>query len=111
MNKEDKNKAQDFSFELEPILTYIGPKGKWQYLQSFCLFLFGVSAGMSVVSYAFPGYVPNYRCIIPICETINSTTFNSKFNLSKDHIMEKSCQRIVPKLPYQNCEQYLELLK
>ena len=74
MNKEDKSKSQDFPFELEPILNYVGQKGKWQYLHSFCLFLFGISGGMSIVSFAFPGYVPNYRCVIPICETFNSTT-------------------------------------
>ena len=37
MNKEDKNQSQDFPFELEPILNYVGQKGKWQYLHSFCL--------------------------------------------------------------------------
>ena len=57
--KSDEDK--DFAFEIEPVLNYIGPKSRWQYFQSFCLFLFGASAGMSVVSFAFPGYIPNYR--------------------------------------------------
>ena len=105
--KSDEDK--DFPFEIEPVLNYIGPKSRWQYFQSFCLFLFGASAGMSVVSFAFPGYIPNYRCVIPICENINSSYYSNLSSIINEITTDKSCQRIIPKENFQTCEQYLEL--
>ena len=112
MNKKEIESEADeaFPFEIEPVLNYIGPKTRWQYFQSFCLFLFGASAGMSVVSFAFPGYIPNYRCIIPICESINASYYSNITIINKITI-DKSCQRIIPKDDFQTCEQYLELLE
>ena len=109
--KETKyDEDKDFPFEIEPVLNYIGPKARWQYFQSFCLFLFGASAGMSVVSFAFPGYIPNYRCVIPICENINPNYY-SNISIINEITIDKSCQRIIPGENFQTCEQYLELLK
>ena len=112
MNKTEIESEADeaFPFEIEPVLNYIGPKTRWQYFQSFCLFLFGASAGMSVVSFAFPGYIPNYRCIIPICESINASYYSNITIINKITI-DKSCQRIIPKDDFHTCEQYLELLE
>ena len=112
MNKKEIESEADeaFPFEIEPVLNYIGPKTRWQYFQSFCLFLFGASAGMSVVSFAFPGYIPNYRCIIPICESINASYYSNITIINKITI-DKSCQRIIPKDDFHTCEQYLELLE
>ena len=112
MNKKEIESEADeaFPFEIEPVLNYIGPKTRWQYFQSFCLFLFGASAGMSVVSFAFPGYIPNYRCIIPICESINASYYSNITIINKITI-DKSCQRIIPKDDFQTCEKYLELLE
>ena len=107
--KSDEDK--DFPFEIEPVLNYIGPKSRWQYFQSFCLFLFGASAGMSVVSFAFPGYIPNYRCVIPICENINSSYYSNLSSIINEITTDKSCQKIIPKENFQSCEQYLELFK
>ena len=70
MKMTDKDKY----FELEPVLDYLGPKGKWIIFQNFCLFFFGLSSGLAGVSYAFPGYAPNYRCLVPLCESLNTTT-------------------------------------
>ena len=112
MNNKEKESEEDkdFPFEIEPVLNYIGPKARWQYFQSFCLFLFGASAGMSVVSFAFPGYIPNYRCMIPVCESINASYYSNISIIDKITI-DKSCQRIIPKENFQTCEQYLELFK
>ena len=112
MNNKEKESEEDkdFPFEIEPVLNYIGPKARWQYFQSFCLFLFGASAGMSVVSFAFPGYIPNYRCMIPVCESINANYYSNISIIDKITI-DKSCQRIIPKENFQTCEQYLELFK
>ena len=112
MNNKEKESEEDkdFPFEIEPVLNYIGPKARWQYFQSFCLFLFGASAGMSVVSFAFPGYIPNYRCMIPVCESINASYY-SNISIIDKITMDKSCQRIIPKENFQTCEQYLELFK
>ena len=112
MNNKEKELEEDndFPFEIEPVLNYIGPKARWQYFQSFCLFLFGASAGMSVVSFAFPGYIPNYRCMIPVCESINASYYSNISIIDKITI-DKSCQRIIPKDNFQTCEQYLELFK
>ena len=73
--EKDTDNCNDYNFELEPILDYIGLRGKWQYFQCFCLFLFGMASGMAGVSYAFPGYVPKYRCALPICESFNETSY------------------------------------
>ena len=107
------------TFQLDPILEYIGWKGKWQYLHSFGLFLFALASGISAVSFAFTGYIPKYRCAIPICESeINDTKVPNYFNKNlnqtflnnKYGINEQSCKRLVPaEESYQNCDEYLEL--
>ena len=103
------------TFQLDPILEYIGWKGKWQYLHSFGLFLFALSSGISAVSFAFTGYIPKYRCAIPICESeiLNPNYyFNRILNQTfLNEINEQSCKRLVPLSEdfYQNCEEYLEL--
>ena len=46
--KDNDNKY----FELEPVLDYIGPKGKWLMFQNVCLFFFGLASGLAGVSYS-----------------------------------------------------------
>ena len=106
------------TFQLDPILEYIGWKGKWQYLHSFGLFLFALASGISAVSFAFTGYIPKYRCAIPICgesDVKSPNYFNGIINQTylmngKYGINEQSCRRLVPsEATYQNCEEYLVL--
>ena len=103
-------KDNDKYFELEPVLDYIGPKGKWLMFQNVCLFFFGLASGLAGVSYAFPGYAPKYRCLVPLCgESLNTTL--SYHKIIDLHEKLPLCQRIIPtKSGIQNCDQYINEL-
>ena len=112
----DKSKIEDTdeatTFDIEPILNYIGPKGKWQYVHSICLFLFGISGGMSVVSFGFPGYVPRYRCVVPICENMENVTYDSDYKIINSVVTkDRSCSKLSPNVPYESCEEFLNMLQ
>ena len=70
--EKDTDNSSDYNFELEPILNYIGLKGKWQYFHCFCLFLFGMASGMAGVSYAFPGRY-DLKSVIGLRASYNTT--------------------------------------
>ena len=106
----------DKYFELEPVLDYIGPKGKWLIFQNFCLFFFGLASGLAGVSYAFPGYAPKYRCLVPLCEeSVNTTTLYHSDDYEIYDLLEKLplCHRIIPakESGIQNCDQYVDELQ
>ena len=68
------------SLDFDKVLQHIGPLGKWQWIQSFWMFLVGISAGVGAVTFAFTAYEPNYRCIMPEC---NENTSNTVYNTSE----------------------------
>ena len=63
--------------DFDKVLEHIGPLGIYQYIQLFLLFLVTLSAGICVTVFAFTGYVPNYRCVIPECENFKNATYYS----------------------------------
>jgi hypothetical protein len=44
-------------------------------MQLGLLFLVTLCAGVAVVVFAFTGFVPNSRCLIPECENVDSASF------------------------------------
>ena len=76
--------------DLDKVLQHVGPVGLWQYLHVSLLFLVAVCSGIGVVTFAFTGFVPKYRCAIPQCEDPSNTSyfnhevtpFHSETNLS-----------------------------
>ena len=61
--------------DFDRILGHVGPLGPWQYIHLCTLFLVTMCAGIAVVTFAFTGFVPNYRCGIPECEDVKNTTY------------------------------------
>ena len=70
MNKDIKQ------FDVDKVIEFIGPLGKWQWFQNILLFFVGVTAGIGAVTFAFTGYMPDYRCSVPICENGTTRDFN-----------------------------------
>ena len=66
---------QSQSIDFDKILGHVGPIGPWQYIHLFTLFLVTMCAGIAVVTFAFTGFVPAYRCSIPECEDLNHTSY------------------------------------
>ena len=87
---------QEELFEIDPILDYIGPKGKWQYFHGLCMFLSAASAGLTVVSFAFPGFVPKYRCQISMCEITKPPVYNLNQSLLNKVVFPRTCNIIIP---------------
>ena len=70
---------QKHTIKLNPIFEKIGYFGKFQILQLALVWttlILGSCA--SFKSYAFTGYMPKYRCLVPQCEDINTATYYSK---------------------------------
>jgi hypothetical protein len=63
-------------FDVDKVIEFIGPLGKWQWFQNILLFFVGVTAGIGAVTFAFTGYMPNYRCSVPICENVTTTDYS-----------------------------------
>ena len=61
--------------DFDEVLKQIGPLGIYQYFQLFLLFLVTLSAGICVTVFVFTGFVPNYRCVVPQCESLNNATY------------------------------------
>ena len=61
--------------DFDEVLKHIGPLGIYQYIQLFLLFLVTLSAGICVTVFVFTGFVPNYRCVVPQCESLNNATY------------------------------------
>ena len=68
-SKMSETKTLDF----DKVLNHIGPLGRWQWFQSFCMLLVGACSGIGAVTFAFTAYEPNYRCIMPECGENSST--------------------------------------
>ena len=100
------------NFDIDPILDFIGPKGKWQYFHSFCMFLIAASAGLNVVSFAFPGFVPNYRCPIPICEPSDYSEYHSNQTEINKITFPRTCKFLIPveKEIDLSCEEFLRII-
>ena len=105
--------TKEANFDIDPILDYIGPKGKWQYFHSLCMFLFAASAGLTVVSFAFPGFVPDYRCPVPFCETSNQTEYHSKMISTDKIVFPQTCKMLVPleKEAIKTCYDFLTIIE
>ena len=70
---------QKHTIKLNPIFEKIGYFGKFQILQLALVWttlILGSCA--SFKSYAFTGYMPKYRCLVPQCEDIKTATNYSK---------------------------------
>ena len=66
------------TFDFDKVLNHIGPLGRWQWFQSFCMLLVGACSGIGAVTFAFTAYEPNYRCIMPECnENISTVSYNT----------------------------------
>ena len=94
--------------EINGILEHIGPLGKWQCIQSFFLICMGAIGGIGGVLFAITGFVPNHRCLIPQCESLNSTNYNFmeswNYTYQSYEMPTKSCLR----LEFNgNCEEFL----
>ena len=94
--------------EINEILEHIGPLGKWQCIQSFFLMCMGAMGGIGGVLFAITSFVPNHRCLIPQCESLNSTNYNFmeswNYTYQSYAMPEKSCLR----LKFDgNCEEFL----
>lgn len=70
--KEEKTIVQ---LDFDQILEHIGPHGRYQLTQLPILFVITTCCAISVVLFAFTGYVPKYRCIIPECENVSTATY------------------------------------
>ena len=103
--------SKEENFDISPILDFIGPTGKWQYFHSLCMFLIAASAGLNVVSFAFPGFVPNYRCPIPICETSDLSEYHSNQSAVNKIIHSRSCHVVSPVESIGTCDEYLTMVE
>ena len=67
------------ALDFDKVLRHIGPLGKWQWFQSFCLFTVATCSGIGAVTFAFTAYEPNYRCLMPECnESISNASYKTK---------------------------------
>ena len=70
-SKATRKSAIDF----DRVLQHVGPLGAWQFWHLFLLFWVPMCGGIAVVTFAFTGYVPDYRCAIPQCENVLNATY------------------------------------
>ena len=76
MSTSTKKRSKN-AIDFDSVLKHVGPLGTWQYLHLFLLFWVPMCGGIAVVTFAFTGYVPSHRCLIPQCENINNATYLS----------------------------------
>ena len=69
---------QDAPIELNPILEKIGHLGRFQLSQIGLLYFVYINATIGVLTFAFTGYLPEYRCVVPQCENVTSATYYDK---------------------------------
>ena len=105
--------SKEGNFDIDPILDYIGPRGMWQYFHSLCMFLFAASAGLAVVSFAFPGFVPNYRCPVPFCETSNQSDYHTETISTDKIVFPRTCNMLVPleKETIETCDEFMTVIQ
>ena len=70
-SKATRKSAIDF----DRVLQHVGPLGAWQFWHLFLLFWVPMCGGIAVVTFAFTGYVPDYRCAISQCENVLNATY------------------------------------
>ena len=63
------------AIDFDRVLQHVGPMGAWQCWHLFLLFWVPICGGIAVVTFAFTGYVPDYRCAIPQCENVQNATY------------------------------------
>lgn len=82
------NKIRDDSEEpqidFDAVLEHIGALGPWQWIQVALLWFVTCAAGIAVVVFAFTGFVPKYRCLVPQCENIETATYYSQPIVAND---------------------------
>jgi len=63
------------SIDLNPVLGEIGHFGKFHWRELGLLWMVCLASGVGIVSFAFTGFVPKYRCSVPACESPANATF------------------------------------
>ncbi len=106
--------------DFDAILEHIGPIGKWQWFHIILCNMVPMAAGMAVVTFAFTGFVPKYRCLIPQCENLQNATYfgtdtNELNNTSLSDYVKLSmtkdkCTKLEPSVPVGSCEELKEML-
>ena len=67
------------TIQLNPILEKIGQFGKFHWFQLALVWMAMVLGSCaSFKSYAFTGYLPNYRCLVPQCEEMSTAEYYTK---------------------------------
>ncbi len=106
------------TIDLDKILHHVGPFGLWQLCHLFILFSASLTSGMAVVTFAFTGFVPKFRCLIPQCESMANASFHTQnseyvdlnFKLIGVDKLGKSCQRVSVHGQALNCQEYVQAL-
>ena len=71
----NSNATRKSAIDFDRVLQHVGPLGAWQFWHLFLLFWVPMCGGIAVVTFAFTGYVPDYRCAIPQCENVPNATY------------------------------------
>ena len=72
-SKGDPNLAG--SIDLNSVLKEIGHWGKFHWIQFLLLWIVCLSKGIGIVSFAFTGFLPKYRCFVPQCKQLETATY------------------------------------
>lgn len=115
---EEESVKKIRTLDFDKILDHVGPLGRYQWVQLTLLFILSLSSGIAVTTFAFTGFVPNHRCVIPQCESIeNPMTGNEALQELVASIVDdktgKTCKRItVPSLDQSaSCSDYQAALQ
>ncbi|BES93527.1 Organic cation transporter [Nesidiocoris tenuis] len=91
--------------DLDSILREIGQFGRYQMFVFFLLFFSIVYTTFFTLTFVFTAADLQYRCLVPGCESLNDTTFNSPWvNRSIPYEDGKlaRCQRYVPRAGHED---------
>lgn len=104
MPADEENVKKIRTLDFDKILDHVGPLGRYQWVQLTLLFILSLSAGIAVTTFAFTGFVPDHRCVIPQCESIEAPmTDNEELRKLVAKLVDdktgKTCKRVtVPSL-------------
>ena len=70
-----RNVEEADPIELNPVLEKIGHFTKFHVIQITLLWITILSSGTGILAFAFTGYQPKYRCIVPQCEDVATATY------------------------------------